>query len=71
MGRKAKQSMKKERKKKECEDWDDQSDAEDNMSEEEENLRSQTTEESFHPNQSNPITDDYEDNPTVKDLSES
>jgi hypothetical protein len=70
MGRKAKQSMKKERKKKEREDWDDQSDAEDNMSEEEENLRSQTTEESFHPNQSNPITDDYEDNPTVKDLSE-
>jgi hypothetical protein len=69
MGRQAKQS-KKERRKRDREDWSDQSDERDNMSEEEENLRSKTTEESFHPSQSNPLKDEYEDNPTVKSLSE-
>jgi hypothetical protein len=44
MGKTAK-LIRKERKKKEREGWSDQSDAEDNMSEEEENLRSKTTED--------------------------
>lgn len=68
MGRKAKQSRQ-ERRKKDREDWSDQSNEEDNMSEEEEELRSKTTSDSFHPSQSN-TNDESNENPTVKNLSE-